>query len=255
MKFTIHLFQGRSLAGQVALACMLLAPTGAFGTDANGNEFALSLAEAKTPQVRTQVLDGALGRAHFFRYLRVMSCREGETNGYPFVDLTTLEPSSGMTVGFTVVKSMSLAVLKEDPATRVGDALAVTGKVGSADPVKRLIRLDPVIVRYKDRLAPKDGQELVSERQSSGIVYSFTGGKVAVNVSKRDEDLLKYETQILAERGKEGWAQFLVDEIGKRDSAEKTRRDKLGIYRQEKTPAAGDGAARPVQTVITGDED
>jgi len=238
----------------LALVFALLALPVARGSIPSGNEFALYYTEAKTQPVRKQVLDDALGKQHFFRFLRIISLHEGETNGYPFVALTTVEPSSQMTVSFTAVKSMSLAVLKDAPVSAVGDALAVTGVVKSVDPARRLIELGPVIVRYKDRLAPKIGKEMLAERLNSGIVYSFTGGKEAVNVSKRDEDLIQYEDKILAERGKDGWAQFLLDEIAKRDKVEKARRDNLGIYRKVTAPSAA-GSAAPSQGIITDDEE
>jgi hypothetical protein len=98
------------------------------------------------------------------------------------------------------------------------------------------------------------------ERDPSGIIYSFTGGKEPVNVSKRDEDLLQNEAEIIAERGKEGWARFLLDEIAKRDKAAKSERDKLGIFRKDPGPAkpaesAGNSSpAVPSQSVISDDE-
>ncbi len=235
------------------LSACLVVPA-ACAADANGNEFSLNLKEAKTPVARKAVLDEGLGKQHFFRYLAITFLQESETNGYPVIDVDAVEPSSGLTVRFAVVKSMSLAVLKEDPVSRIGDALAVSGKIKSAEPEKRLIVLAPVIVRYKDILSPKRGQELVSERQISGIVYSFTGGKEAVNVSKRDEDLLQFEDQMVAERGKDGWARFLLDEIAKRDKAEQMKRDSLGIYRKSKTPAGEPHVPAPTQGIITDDE-
>lgn len=234
-------------------ALMMCGPVEA--VDLNGNEFALRLKEAKDPITRHAVLGESLGKQHFFRYLRIVALREGETNGYPFVEVNTVEPSSKMSIQFTVVKSMSLAVMKEPPASGVGDALAVTGRVRSVDPERRVIVLSPLIVRYKDRLSPKDGKEMVSERESSGIVYSFTGGKEAVNVSRRDADLLQHEARIVAERGKDGWAQFLIDAIARRDQQEKERRDKLGIYRKETPAPAPEGAGLPEPSVITGDEE
>jgi hypothetical protein len=165
-----------------------------------------------------------------------------------------------MRVKFKVVKSMSLATLKEAPVSAIGDAIAVTGVIESMDPVKRELVLNPVIVRYKDRMAPKVGKEMLHERDTSSVVYSFTGGKEPVNVSKRDEDLIKHEGKIIAERGKDGWAKFLLDEIAKRDKAAKDERDKLGIYRKESGPVAtGEreepaAPAAPVQSVITDDE-
>lgn len=241
------------LSGVLLLVCAWACSSRA--VDLNGNEFALNLSEAKTPFALKEILDESLGKQHFFRYLRIVSMKEGETNGCPCIDVETVEPSSKMTVSFLVVKSISLSVVKEEPVSKVGDALAVTGRVKSADPQKRLIMVSPVIVRYKDRLSPKYGKEMMAERVSSGIVYSFTGSKEPVNVTKRDEDLLQYEDQILAERGKDGWARFLLDEIAKRDKAEKERRDKLGIYRREANPGTLPGPAASAPGVIVDDEE
>jgi hypothetical protein len=229
----------------------------ALGSTPSGNEFALFLSETKSAMERKTLLDDALGKPHFFRYLRIVDMEQGSSAGAPFITLTTCEPSSGMTVKFKVVKSLSLAVLKEAPPSGTNDAVAVTGVIQSADPAKRVMVLSPVIVRYKDILAPKVGKEMHYERDNSGIVYSFTAGKEPVNVSKRDEDLLQYEDQMLAERGKEGWAKFLLDEIAKRDKAAKAERDKLGIYRTGAAPAesaAPPAPAVPAQSVITDDE-
>ena len=250
---------GRDRAGVgrgrlLVMAMAFMATAIAWGKPENGNEFSLTLAGAKTPEARKHVMDEALGKPHFFRYLHIETLEEGEADGCPFVRLTTYEPSSQWTVVFKVVKSMSLAVLKADPPSAAGDAIAVSGVVRSVDPTTREIVLNPVIVRYKDSLGPKPGKELYHERDTSGVIYSFTGGKEAVNVSKRDEDLLQYEEKMLAERGKDGWAQFLITEIAKRDKAAKAARDKLGIYRKE-IPAAGE-ETRPhaAPSVITDDE-
>jgi ribosomal protein L14 len=243
---------GRRVA--LAVAGLLLVARITLGATPSGNEFARDLAEAKTPSARKMILDDALGKQHFFRYLRIVNLEQGESGGNPFIELTTREPSSGMTVKLKVMKSLSLATLKEAPASGVGDAVAVTGVIQSADPVKRVMVLNPVVVRYKDLLAPKVGKEMHYERDSSGIVYSFTGGKEAVNVSKRDEDLLKNEGTIIAERGKDGWARYLLDEIAKRDKAADAARDKLGIYKQSAEPAVPAAPSVPPQSVITDDE-
>ena len=94
---------GGLLAGQLAL-----------GATANGNEFALLFSEAKGDVGRKVTLDEALGKQHFFRYLRITEIEEGEENGLPFMTVTTCEPSSKMTVKFRVRKTMSLIVLKQD---------------------------------------------------------------------------------------------------------------------------------------------
>jgi hypothetical protein len=218
----------------------------------SGNEFARDLVLEKKPALQKTMLSEALGKQYFFRYLKIVDMKEGVTNACPFISLVTREPSSGMLVTFMVVKSLSLATLREAPASGIGDAIAATGVIKRVDPVKRVIRLDPVIVRYKDLLAPKVGKEMLQERDSSAVVYSFTGGKEAVNVSKRDEDLVKFEKQIIAERGKDGWAQFLLDEIAKRDKAARAARGSLDIFRHEEAPVS---SPVPAQSVITDDEE
>jgi hypothetical protein len=220
----------------------------ALGKTSNGNELALYLTEAKTESERKALMDEALGKQHFFRYLRVLTLKEGETNGFPYVSLAMNEPSSQFMVRCFVMKSLSLAKLKEDPPTRVGDAIALTGVVASIDVSKKLIWLNPVIVRYKDLLTPKPGKEYLAERDSSAIIYSFTGGKNPANVTKRDEDLLQHEKEILGKQGKEAWSQFLLTEIAKRDKAARAERDKLNIYRNTGTPAAGSATNSPPVT-------
>ena len=199
----------------------------------NGNEYALSLVEAETPVARKKLVTQGVGKNHFFRYLQVLEITKQDNKGAPTILLKTREPSSNMQVSFLVQKSISLSVLQKDPATKVGDAVAVIGVVESADPVKRVMVLNPVIVRYKDLLAPKVGKEMLEERDSSAIVYSFTGGKKAVNVSKRDQDLVSNEKEMIEKLGKDGWAEYLIAEIAKRDKAERVERDKLDIYKKK----------------------
>lgn len=198
----------------------------------SGNEYALSLVEAKTPAAQKSCVAEGKGKQFFFRYLAVLESKKGEADGAPFIELTTREPSSGVAVRFVVRKSISLAVLQQEPATGVGDAVAVTGVVESVDPAARTIVLNPVIVRCKDILAPQVGKEMLAERDSSSVVYSFTGGKRAVNVTRRDADLIANEKEMIKKLGKEGWASYLIEEIAKRDKAARAERDKLDIYKK-----------------------
>lgn len=251
----------------LVLAGGLLAGQLALGATANGNEFALFYSEAKDDVARKIVLDEALEKQHFFRYLRITAMEEKEENGYPFVMLTTCEPSSKMTVKFAVRKTMSLIVLKQDPPSKIGDAVAVTGVVRHADKKTKTIIINPCIVRYKDRLAPKPGKEMLEEVDSSAIVYSYTGGKEPVNVSARDRDLVRNEEQMLAKMGPDGWSKYLLGEIAKRDKAATEIRNKLqGIYRRDvdddeasteksvKSEAPAETANEPA-SVLTEDED
>ena len=204
----------------------------------NGNEYALRLVEAKTPAARKAVLAEGVGKNHFFRYLQVLEITKSDNNGAPVFFLRTREPSSGMQVSFLVQKSISLSILQKDPATKVGDAVAAVGVMERIDPVKKEIVLNPVILRYKDLLAPKVGKEMLAERDNSAIIYSFTGGKKAVNVSKRDEDLVVNEKSMIEKLGKDGWAEYLLAEIAKRNKAEIVERDKLDIYKKKEENSA-----------------
>jgi hypothetical protein len=198
----------------------------------NGNEYALSLAEAQTPAAVKEALEEGQGRKHFFRYLEILEIKRGSNNGAPVIGLKTREPSSDMIVKFLVQKSNSLAVLQQEPAAEVGDAVAVIGVVERVEPQTKTITLNPVIVRYKDRLAPKVGKEMLAEVDSSAIVYSFTGGKKPVNVSVRDKDLVANEKEMIERLGKEGWAEYLLREIARRDKEAREAKDKLDIYRK-----------------------
>ena len=198
----------------------------------NGNEYALELVETKAPSMLKEVVAAGKGKKHFFRYLEVLDIKPGKNRGAPVIGLKTREPSSDMIVKFLVQKSISLSVLQQSPATEVGDAVAVTGVIERIDPKKKEIILNPVIVRYKDRLAPKVGKEMLSEIDSSAVIYSFTAGKKPVNVSVRDKDLLVNEKKMIKEMGNDAWAEYLLKEIAKRNKAERAKRDKLNIYKQ-----------------------
>ncbi len=224
--------RGVRMSRKSVAALLLLAAGVAAAAVRSGNEYALSLVEPKAPAVRQSNAEEGRGKQFFFRYLEVLEIEKGQADGYPQMTLKTREPSSGVTVRFVVRKSVSLSVLQQTPVTSVGDAVAVTGVISAADPATREIVLNPVIVRHKDRLAPKVGKEMLAEVDSSAVVYSFTGGGVAVNVSKRDEDLIANEKEMIAKLGKEGWARHLLAEIAKRDKAERAKRDQLDIYRK-----------------------
>ncbi len=198
----------------------------------NGNDYALEIAEARTPAEIEDVLGEGVGKQHFFRYLEVLDLKKGSNKGAPVIGLKTREPSSDIIVKFLVQKSMSLAKLQESPETQIGDAVAVTGVIEKIDPKTKTIVLNPVIVRYKDRLAPKVGREMLEEVDSSAIVYSFTAGKKPVNVSKRDEDLIRNAKDMVEQLGNDAWADYLLKEIAKRDKAARTKRDGLDIYQK-----------------------
>lgn len=199
----------------------------------NGNDYALEIVEAATSSEVEDILKEGVGKQHFFRYLEVLDIKKASSKGAPVIGLKTREPSSDLIVKFLVQKSISLAKLQESPETQVGDAVAVTGVIERIDPKTKTIVLNPVIVRYKDRLAPKVGREMLEEVDSSAIVYSFTAGKKPVNVSKRDEDLIRNAKEMVEQLGNDAWADYLLKEIAKRDKAERSRRDGLDIYKKK----------------------
>lgn len=208
-------------ARNLVLACLLLAGS-ALGKTSHGNDFALYLSEARTPEEQKELIDDARGRPHYFRYLCIVGMQEGKLkDGRPYVNIKAVEPASLFNVLFTVQKPVSLRKLKESPASNVGDAIAVTGKVAMADPKKKRIELNPIIIRHKDRLSPKIGKELFHELDPSATCYSFTQVSPGAQVPYKYRDLLKHKEEILGEQGPKAWVDFLNAEIAKRKQAEK----------------------------------
>ena len=182
----------------------------------NGNDFALALTEAKTSAAKKAVLDDAQGRPHFFRYLQIMEMEPVTEDGRAGVKITAFEPASYMDVKFTVTMPVSLALLKVEPASKVGDAIAVTGKMLGIEPGKNTILLGETIVRHKDRLSPAIGKELLSEVNPGATFYSYTEGPRPVKLEYRDRDLLANRDEVLAKGGPKAWAEFLEKEIARR---------------------------------------
>ena len=182
----------------------------------NGNDFALAFTEAKTPAAKMSLLDDAHGRPHFFRYLQIMEMESVTEDGRAGVRITAFEPASYMDVKFTITMPVSLALLKDAPASKVGDAIAVTGKMLGIEPEKNTILLGETIVRHKDRLSPAIGKELLSEVNPGATFYSYTEGPRPVKLEYRDRDLLANRDKVLAEGGPKAWAEFLEKEIAKR---------------------------------------
>lgn len=185
----------------------------------NGNDFALALSEARTPAEKASILDDARGRPHFFRFLTISEMSETVVNSRPGVRIVASEPASLLNVEFTVSASSSMKVLKDSPETKVGDAVAITGKVESSDDGRNAIVLSDSIVRNKDRSAPKPGKELLAEVNSTAVVYSFTEGPRPLQVEARDRDLLERKDQIMANGGGKAWFEFLEAELAKRAAA------------------------------------
>lgn len=207
----------------IATLVLLALLTGmALGRTSNGNDFALYLSEARTPEEQKELIDDARGRPHYFRYLCIVGMQEGMTrDGYPFVTIKAMEPASLFYVMFRVRKPVSLKKLKETPESNVGDAIAVTGKIASADPGKKRIELNPVIIRHKDRLAPKIGKELFYELDPNATCYSFTEVSPGVQVPYKHRDLLKHKEKVLGNKGPQAWVDFLNAELAKRKQAAK----------------------------------
>ena len=208
----------------MALACTASAAT------SNGNEFALAMSEAKTPAARKAVLDDAMGRPHFFRYLQIMEMQPVTEDGRAGFKITAFEPSSYTDVIFTVTLPVSLSILKTDPASKLGDAIAVTGKIAGIDPGKNGILLGETIVRHKDRMSPKVGKELLGEVNPGATFYSYTEGPRPIKLEFRDRDLLQSRDKIMAAGGPKAWVEFLETEIAKR--------------KQQRTAAAKEGGQR-----------
>ena len=209
----------RPVRARMVLAAVLLLAPAAHARTSDGNGFALYLSEAATDAERKELVDDAKGRPHYFRYLRITSLEEGDKDGRAYMAVEAVEPSSLMRVKFRVTKPASLQLLRNEPAPGPGDAIAVTGNVTGADHKANVITLHPVIVRHKDRLEPKVGQELLAEVAPDSVYYSFTGGREIVTVSYRDRDLLERKNAIIGTQGKQGWADFLAREVAARKQA------------------------------------
>ena len=203
----------RAVAFTVALLALVV---GARAATSNGNEFALAYSEAKTSAAQKAVVDDAQGRPHFFRYLLIMEMEPAKEDGRDGVRITAFEPSSYLDVKFTVTMPVSLALLKEDPVSKVGDAIAVTGKLIGFDPKQNAIMLGETIVRHKDRKSPKMGKELLGEVNPGATFYSYTEGPRPIKLEYRDRDLLVNRDKIMAEGGPKAWAEYLEKEIAKR---------------------------------------
>ena len=208
----------RALSSLVLLGIVVGGPAIARADTPNGNDFALFYSEAKDEATRKSLLEEALGKPHAFRYLQVMELDEGSADGATGVRITAFEPASCLDVKFTVTKAVSLSVLRAEPVTKRGDAIAVTGKVAGVDGKSNAILLESCIVKHKDRLNPKMGKELLGEVDPSAVFYSYTAGPRPVNLSYRDRDLLQHKERILAEKGPAGWVEFLEQEVAKRRS-------------------------------------
>lgn len=216
--------QRRSLQ-RICLAGLFVALAVAFAQKASaetrsGNEFALQYSEASTDAQRSEILKDARNRLYFFRYLQIMEISEKkDEQGRSSFEITAFEPSSLMDVVFNVNQNASVSVLLEEPRSKQGDAIAVTGRIESADKKSNTIKLNPVIVRYKDRLSPATGKEMLYEVKPGGVFYSFTEGPRPILLSYRDRDLLQHRKRILEKEGPRAWFEFLEKNLKEREKS------------------------------------
>ncbi len=210
---------GNRFATGATMAVLWIAAQTVAGTSVNGNDFALSYAEAGNDVNRRAVLDAAGRRPHYFRYLQIVDMKESDSDGRREVTITALEPASGLDVVFVVNQRVSLSKLKESPVSGPGRGLAVSGVVKSVDSKNGTIVLSPVVVRHKDRLAPKVGKELYVELDDSGIFYTIMGDTESVSLRFRDRDLLRHRARLMAQGGEKGWIEFLLRETRLREAA------------------------------------
>lgn len=131
------------------------------GPQKSGNELACEFSMA-TDKDKAKMTKEVVGSAttYYFRYLRVLKKETTTTNGFPCVIVETTEPSSDLYIKFKVVKKVSLELIN---GINEGEGVAVTGRVIVMDKDSFTIVLEPVIVRHKDKLAPKLGKELREE--------------------------------------------------------------------------------------------
>lgn len=182
----------------------------------NGNDFALYFTEAAGTPNQQQLLEETRGNLLVFRYLQIMEIKELSESGGAGVEIVAFEPASFMDVKFTVTKAVSLSILRRDPVSKKGDALALTGRLADANAKENAIILESVIVKHKDRLSPARGKELLSEVDPGAVFYSYTEGPRPVNLTAEHRDLLQHRDRVLAEKGPAGWVEFLEGEVAKR---------------------------------------
>ncbi len=230
----------------VPLLLLMIAATNARAKTSNGNDFALYYSEGKDAKERQQLFEDAKDRPHFFRYLQIMEMEEVDEDGRKGIKITAFEPASLMDIKFTVTKSVSLSTLRKDPVSKVGRAIAVTGKVASIDAKEMTITLEGTIVRHKDRLSPAIGKEFLYEVDPGAVFYNYTGGSRPVTLTYVDRDLIKHKDKIIAKGGPDGWVKFLEDEVAHRtkERAQKDKDKDKGAGKTEKGSGKKSGGAK-----------
>ena len=151
-----------NLRTTLLIIVLVIRPSGAFAAIENGNELALDVALASTASNRSELINGAIGKLHFFRYLRITEREDGYVDGRQFIRMKTVEPSSQMSILFTVRKPTSLKKL--NPLAK-GSGIAVTGRIKAVEfhETRKIVALASVIVRHADRLEPVVGKEMLHE--------------------------------------------------------------------------------------------
>ena len=200
----------------------------AYGQSAtvNGNDLALYYSEARTEAERSAVLEDAGRRPHYFRYLQIMEMDEVEDRGRVQVRVVAQEPGSGMDIAFTIDQPVSMRILREEPVSRKGRAIAISGTISHVDKETGTLHLRQAIVRHKDTLSPMlQGREMLYAIDDRNIFYSFSGGREKVQLQYRDRDLLRHRGRILTEGGDQAWADFLLQEIAKREEQREAQQD------------------------------
>jgi hypothetical protein len=203
----------------------------------NGNDLCLYLDEAMGNKALTkELVSDTKGKNYFFRYMKIISRKAGRENGRPYIQLSLMEPSSYYVVRCKVIKPQSLLTLMNDPESREGDAIAMTAKVEKVDVENSVIYCNPVIVRHKDRIAPKRGKEMLYEVDPRATVYQYTAveGK-PVNITQADRDLIpwldiedpgkakKVKDEIQKSYTRAEWADYLLKALEERKGGKSSK--------------------------------
>lgn len=131
----------------------------------NGNEVALAFA-TNAATGKQAIQKQATGVIHTFRFLKVTAIERDQPEAGQ-ITLATVEPSSDLKV--TVVLAQPVSVEKVAALQlKEGDAVAVQGRIKSLGvEAPDTMRVEPAVLRHKDRAAPKLTKELLNEVDSS----------------------------------------------------------------------------------------
>ena len=124
----------------------------------NGNDVARWYAEGDAAK-QSEVRKASEGGIHSFRFLEIKSIENPAASGRGAV-VTTVEPGSEMTVVLKVNTNLSMKLLG---TLQVGDAVAAQGRITTIGTPAKTLTVDPAQLRYKAKLAPKAGKELLRD--------------------------------------------------------------------------------------------